>query len=219
MFKIQKFEIIEIVLFVALGAIVLMSWNNNPQQQKLDNIKSVVDSPVSLDEPIKKKEISESLPTTNTTIKGFSNEIKALPPATPTKWEVGQDLYEEQKKQYGDLAVRFWADSNSITFLKEFDVDGDGQKETIIGICGLWGNHCPHEVVIIKNNKQVFSYSDTGVNVSLPESGSGFYIEWHTIKYYENGYCCPTGYMKTKFTFKDNKFIPVSEQEVTYINQ
>jgi len=35
--RIKKFEILGIVLFFALVVIVFASWNNNPQQQKLDN--------------------------------------------------------------------------------------------------------------------------------------------------------------------------------------
>lgn len=319
-FKIQKFEIIEIVFFVALVVIVFVSWNNsNVQQPKSDNIKSVTENSADLDEVMTAEEIAQfkktygwtpsfgytqdqllnfmkdnpdatpaeleagtkeallqgggatqtfkmplcyfpsdnigwgsvdtskdmddtstwkratiiggdvfqSFPTTNITIDGFSNEIKSLPPATPTEWDVGQEYYEEQKKEYGDLAVRFWSGeyrtgeygtgAYSITFLKKFDVDRDGQNETMIGICGLWGNHCPHEILIIKNNKQIFQFGDEGPGIISSETGNGFYLTWHAAKHYEGvGLCCPKGHIKTRFVFENNKFVPIYEQEILY---
>ena len=216
MFKIKKFEIVGVVLFAVISAIVFFSWNNNPQQQEPNNIKSVSEILADSDKGSVVKEISESSVTTVITIQGFSNEIKPLPPVQTKDalfgvsdfytyddrlkdickdfniktcdkendpWEIA---YKDQISEYGDLASRFLF-GDSIQLLQNFDVDGDGQNETIIGICGLWGNHCSHEIIIIKNNKQVFSYAGESPNILSSENGNGFYLEWHTVKHFKNG--------------------------------
>jgi len=109
----------------------------------------------------------------------------------------------------------------TITTIKKFDVDGDGKDETVMGLCG-GGNHCPDKVIIVKNNKIIFSTSAGGIGPNITDTGTsnGFYIEWapwlHDGSKWDVGLCCLPGYKKTRFVFKDEKFIPVYEQEVLY---
>lgn len=150
----------------------------------------------------------------------FSNEVKELPPVTPTTWEVGQERYEEQVAEYGDLAVRFWANESpqTISFVKEFDVDSDGATEQVVGLCGLWGNHCPHEIIIIEGDKQVFS-TTAGLaykDIAEAEDSNGFYLLWDSEEMRANGLAQPLGHIKTRFTYKDGQFQPVSSEEVMY---
>lgn len=150
----------------------------------------------------------------------YSNEMKELPSIIPTTWEVGQESYEEQVAEYGDLAVRFWANESpqSISFVKEFDVDKDGTKEQIVGLCGLWGNHCPHEIIIVDDGRQIFS-ATAGLaykDVVEAEDSDGFYLLWDSEEMRSNGLAQLIGYVKTRFTYKDGQFQPVSSEEVIY---
>lgn len=150
----------------------------------------------------------------------FSNEAKQLPLAVPTTWEVGQERYEGQVAEYGDLAVRFWADGSSISFVKEFDVTDDDVAERIVGLCDIWGNHCPHEIIIIQDDRQIFSttaglaYKDI-VEVEA-EDGNGFYLLWDSEEMRVNGLAQPLGHIKTHFAYKDGQFQPVFSEEVIY---
>lgn len=131
---------------------------------------------------------------------------------TPWQW-----LYKQEIKEYGDLATRFLP-SKSVD-VKKFDVDNDGKDETIIFLCGVGGNHCPHRIVIVKDNKIVFSVSTglTDLNISKTETGNGFYVHWvPTEGKWDRGLCCSLGYMKTRFVYDGGKFKPVYEQEVLY---
>jgi len=166
----------------------------------------------------------QSFPITTITLQDFSNESHDLSITKELKeksYYVGPiaNSYEEQVEKYGDLAIRFLAVSNAITWVKEFDVDLDGKAEKVVGLCGIDGNHCPHEIIIVKDNKQIFSTSAglTGLDISKTDTGNGFYVQWvPTEGKWDRGLCCPLGYIKTRFVYKDGMFMPVYEQEVLY---
>ncbi len=101
--------------------------------------------------------------------------------------------------------------------VKKFDLDGDGIKEIIIYSCGIGGNHCPHKVDIIKNDSIIFSSSLIGAQIYPTDSNNGFYLDWYSEDNLSNGYCCPSGHIRTRFIFENNKFIPILEQEVYYL--
>jgi hypothetical protein len=154
----------------------------------------------------------------------YNQEIKYLPSIKEDKDifimedNIGHDYFREQIKKYSDVARRFLP-YTVITNVEQFDVDTDGLNETIISTCGLWGNHCPHEIMIVKNNKIVFStFAD---NLMKSNTGNGFYLHWvpsrDTDKKWDTGLCCPPGYMKTRFIFEKGKFNPIYEQEILYI--
>jgi hypothetical protein len=164
---------------------------------------------------------------------GYSLENEVLPPVRTyaeifkdsdgdgkIDWE---DLYKDQIKKYGDLATRFIYKGYIIDTVEQFDVDSDGQKETIIFICGTGGNHCPHEILVVKNDRVIFNahagLTDLGLEKSL--DGNGFYVKWvpsdateGTI--WDTGLCCSPGYRKTKFIYENGTFKPVDEKEVLY---
>lgn len=174
----------------------------------------------------------QSYPTTTISIspENYSNDVKSL--GEKKSWEkileentiCGDNKNEdcgflETIKQnyndYKDLAS-IYLPADSI-YTEKFDVDGDNKNETIVFSCGIGGNHCPHSVDIIKDNKIIFSASLNGVNIKPAETKNGFYLEWNNDEDLSSGYCCPRGYVKTKFVYENNKFIPVLEQEVYYL--
>jgi len=134
-------------------------------------------------------------------------EIKANKDIYIMENNIGEDLFTEQISKYGDIARKFLPE-NIITSVENFDVDKDGIDEKIISICGLWGNGCPHRILVVKNNQIVFSTN--GLSVLKTESNNGFTIVW------QKEYKDPYGEMRTRFVFDDGKFIPIYEQEVKY---
>lgn len=97
--------------------------------------------------------------------------------------------------------------------------DKDGKDETIIFLCGVGSNHCPHRIIIVKDQEIIFSVSAglTGLNFSKTETGNGFYMHWvPTEGKWDRGLCCPLGYVKIRFVYDKGKFLPVYEQEVLY---
>lgn len=173
----------------------------------------------------------QSFPTTNITVpsKDYSNEVKDLPLVKPYKeiFKVGSDgkvewdwLYKDQIKEYGDLAYRFIPEGYTIVGLEKFDVDGDGKNETIISLCGTGGNHCPHQIIVVKANKIIFTADVglTGLDITKNDSGNGFYMHWVPSEgeEWDTGLCCPPGYMKTRFVYENGSFKPLYEQKVLY---
>ncbi len=120
---------------------------------------------------------------------------------------MGEETFTEQIDTYGDLARRFLP-HDLVESVEEFDVDNDGMDEQIIGICGLWGNGCPHKILIVRNDSVIFETSARKI-IRTP-SGNGFTLVWQ--KEYKN----PYGDMRTRFVFEGGKFMPVYEQEVKY---
>lgn len=175
-----------------------------------------------------------SFPTTEITLDGgYSNEISDLPLGVDIEeinnWEtdddaeiVFRDLVNDNVKEYGPLATRFFPEQY-ITDLREFDVDNDGQVEKIVSLCGVWGNHCPHEILIIKGDKIIFSayVGLVGLGLENTNTKNGFYLKWvpssKAGSIWDTGLCCSPGYMKTRFVFEKGKFKPVYEQKILYV--
>lgn len=160
----------------------------------------------------------------------YSIEIKDLPQVRTNK-EIFKDsdgdgkidwdwLYKDQIKEYGDLATRFIYEGYTVVGLEKFDVDSDGNKESIIFLCGTGGNHCPHKIIIVKNNKIVFTLDSglTGLDLVKDDTGNGFFVHWVPSEgdEWDAGLCCPPGYMSTRFVYEKGKFIPIYEQKVMY---
>ncbi len=185
----------------------------------------------------------QSFPTTTITLssEGYSNEIKDLPPIKSLKEALSVRLFAHESEalidvsyirerrlaqiqEYGTLASRFLPYDN-IGIMGSFDADNDGVDEMILAVCGEGGNHCPHEVIIIKGDKIIFSTraGGTGPRIVTSDTPNGFYLQWAPWQpgdggIWDVGLCCLPGYMKTRFVYEDGKFIPVYEQEVLYIN-
>lgn len=176
-----------------------------------------------------------SFPTTTITISPdqYSNEVTDLPTIKSDKeilpiinpedeWasvaEARKERFIEQIEKYGDLARSFLPD-DGIVFLNKFDVDADGSEETIIGICGDGGNHCPHKIIIVKEGKIIFSTwgSMSTKEMISSDTPNGFFIKWANDEQENQGFSSPSGYMKTRFVYEDGKFVPVYEQEILYV--
>ncbi len=170
----------------------------------------------------------QSFPTTTISLNNtkYNNERTPLPPAKTVK-EIFADAgiyknhFESQISEYGEYAQRFLPE-DVITSIEYFDIDSDGEKETIISLCSLGGNHCPHEIFVIKNNEVVFhtTAGTTGPNIIDTETGNGFFLTWSPWSSngdkWDVGLCCMPGYMKTRFVYENGTFTPVYEQEVLY---
>lgn len=162
----------------------------------------------------------------------FSTKIESIPPlkslseiddVIASMNERIRPLYEQDEyyqgadliKQYPTWAGRFLPDDN-ITSIEAFDVDEDGKPETIIGLCE-WGNHCPHQMYVVKGSRIIFSATDPvgdGIGIEEDQAGNGFYVEWKAEDQVQT-YCCPSGYMKTKFIYKEGSFMPISEERIS----
>lgn len=166
-----------------------------------------------------------SFPTTTIKLSSddYSNKREKLPaikPWDPNKDFVSKEFFTEQIQKYGTLAARFLSD-DYIVNLQKFDVDSDGELETIVSICSAFGNHCPHKIMVVKNDTVIFSFSAglTGRNLIKSETGNGFYVHWVPLDEgtkWDTGLCCPPGYISTRFVYEKGKFKPVYEQEVLY---
>jgi hypothetical protein len=159
---------------------------------------------------------ARSFPTTTISlnIDTYNQDILSLPAIKEDKdifvmeEDIGHDTFRKQIKLYGDLARRFLP-LKRITDVRKFDVDSDDLNEAIISTCDIWGNGCPHEVMIVKNNKIIFQ---TSYGKILPtKTTNGFYLEW------DRTYKDPHGYILTRFIFENGKFKPIYEQEIFYI--
>lgn len=170
----------------------------------------------------------QSSPTTTVSLESseYSNDWTSLPPIKTTKdiladADIYKDHFESQITKYGEYAQRYLPD-DVITSIELFDVDNDGVKETIISLCSLGENHCPHKVVVIKENRILFQTTAgaTGPNIIDSGFGNGFFVTWspwsNNGDKWDVGLCCMPGYMKTRFVYENGSFVPVYEQEVLY---
>ncbi len=128
------------------------------------------------------------------------------------------DYFKEDYDKHGDIALFTWNDWMDINKIIEYDINGDGENESIIELCGIGGNHCPHKIVIIKDDSIIFKYQGARpLGIKPSEDNNGFYISWASAEsLLDNGWCCPAWETKTKFVFTNNKFIPVSEEKIYY---
>ena len=138
---------------------------------------------------------------------------KSLPPIRSTSEilpgeHVMQRTILSNIEKHGDWAKRFLP-INHVERVEEFDVTGNGIPEYIIALCGLGGNRCPHETIMVDRDLNVIGsfYS----RVIMPHSsGNGFVMRW------EREHRDPNGYMLTRYVYRDGSFWPLYEQEVLY---
>jgi hypothetical protein len=175
---------------------------------------------------IKNIAVYQSYPVTSTTIQSYSSEVFPLKllsagetQAQIAKMEMGSYRAEESFKKFGVLTSHYLP-AYSIYAVDKFDVDGDGQDESIVSYTqtDAAGFGAPM-TDIIKGNNIIFTLSETGstVNSILPaETTNGFYAEWGSVGEF-TGRCCEEGLKRTRFVFKDGKFTPLFEQEIRYL--
>jgi hypothetical protein len=147
----------------------------------------------------------QTYPTTTITLAdAYSSEVGATPGplGSMTSWYLPQDIVS----------------------IKQFDVEGDGTKETIVYLCNANsgdGSDCPHKIEIIKGNKIVFTISDSSIwgdiDLAPSDTGNGFYI--HSFNNaLRSCNACSIGYLKTRFVYENGVFKPIYEQTVYYLN-
>lgn len=109
----------------------------------------------------------------------------------PYKPPAGEEFYTVPEGKYP------WQERN-------FDVDNDGKDERILS-ANTAMNHTPHLAKIVKNNKVIFNAK--GVNVWIDESydHKGFFLS-ETMDWNKGSY------KKTRYIYKEEKFIPVWHQ-------
>lgn len=162
----------------------------------------------------------------NFEIKNYSSEAKELDnktyddmyteftknnPDNFGKWNV-----DESYKKFGKLAL-YYLPEFYITSVEEFDVDSDNNNEKIVTYnITQSATAGSYKTDIIKGNKIIFSSTEDNSSIIKSENRNGFYVEWNNRKY-QYPRCCEEGFTRTRFVFKDNKFIPVYEQEVRYL--
>lgn len=167
----------------------------------------------------------QSAPTTTITLSSedYSQKRERLPSIKTLKKIISEapdyeSVYRDQLRDYGNIATRFLP-TDSISGLRKFDVDNDGKDETILSLCGVGGNHCPHYIIVVRGQNIIFS-SYAGLynkDLAKTDTANGFYLHWTSTEgNWDDGACCTLGYKKTRFVYEDNKFIPVYEQEVKY---
>ncbi|MDP3758678.1 MAG: hypothetical protein Q8Q86_03070 [Candidatus Daviesbacteria bacterium] len=181
------------------------------------------------------KDAFQTYPKSDITLGGYSNSVRDLPFTMQTEDLFKKDRFandsiiQENYREYGQLALRYLP-VNFVSSKKELDVNSDGRVETIITLAGV-GSAAGRTLFadIIKDNKVIFRASDDEEKIDKSKkpglyvwidptsTGNGFYVNWHNDQHYQQGLCCPSGHMKTRFVYKDNKFVPIYEQEVIYL--
>ena len=146
----------------------------------------------------------------------YSTEKRPLPPIRNLDQILNedQDVSDDYKdyfikdvEQYGDLARRFIDVIVGIQKVKYFDVDMDGKDETIIFMCGYTNSGCPQKIIIVKEDKVIFTIDAGHKNSDLikSENGNGFYVHWISKT--------DSTKMETRFTYTNGVFQPSSEKK------
>lgn len=172
------------------------------------------------------KAVYQSYPSTEITIKNYSSETKPLKiknideiMQTFTKSETagfGKTLVEDSYQKYGSLDTNYLP-SDYITDLEKFDVDDDGVLETIVTYNFVGSADAgSYRSDIIKGNNIIFSVQEDNASIIQADTSNGFYVEWKSADD-PTPRCCPNGFKRARFIFKDGKFTPIYEQEVKYL--
>lgn len=174
---------------------------------------------------IKNLAVYQSYPTLNSTITSYENESIPLKNSAPSEINkeiskvvsYGQPQVEDSYKQFGTLISNYLPD-RYIWKTDKFDVDGDGLAETI-AYTNMTGaaDGGSYTSDIIKGNNIIFSVQEDNSMIIPADTSNGFYIEWGQVGDPNAGRCCEEGIKRTRFVFKDNKFIPIYEQEIRYL--
>lgn len=121
-------------------------------------------------------------------------------------------LAENNYSQYGVWTTHFLP-TYEIYKIENFDVDGDDVEETIIHKninCRATGGSFNAD--IIKNGEIIFSTTGHNSAIVPADTNNGFYVEQSDAVG-----CCAAGYLRTRFVFENDKFIPIYEQDVKYL--
>ncbi len=170
--------------------------------------------------------VYQSYPTKMITIKNYSSEIKPL--KTKSFSEVmlefsnsdpqgyGKTSVEESYNKFGTLATNYLP-ADYIQNLNKFDVDEDGTAEQIVTYNFVGSADAgSYRSDIIKGNNIIFSVQEDNASIVPADTANGFYVEWRSADD-SAPRCCPEGFKRTRFVFKDGQFVPIYEQDVKYL--
>jgi hypothetical protein len=121
-------------------------------------------------------------------------------------------LAEENYRQYG-IWTTHYLPAWQIYKVESFDVDGDDVEEMIIHKninCRATGGS--FDADIIKNGEIVFSTTGHNSAIIPADTNNGFYVEQS-----DTVGCCATGFLRTRFVFENDEFVPIYGQEVKYL--
>ncbi len=174
---------------------------------------------------LKNTAVYQSYPYSEITLTEFDSSIRdlqALPlekaiillkEDCPMDWPV--QTARENYRKYGPFTTYALPDYE-IYEINYFDVDKDGKDEAIIHKnfnCRADGGSASADIV--KDNKIIFSATGDDATIIPADTNNGFYVEQRL--YDGSARCCSTGILRTRFVLESNKFVPIYEQEVKYM--
>lgn len=221
----KKIIAVSLVFVIIIGTLLLLEIPQSEEREiSAENEENIENINVSNDSVDDGSDIDDNIRTGN-----YSNEIRPLPPiqtkteifgitdtftledwrreiceefnfkeCNSTPWE---SAYDRQIEEYGDLASRFLFE-DQIMWVRYADVDMDEKEEKIIGICGLFGNGCPHEILIVKGDNIIFSIEADESNV-FTLGYNGFYI-----------ICNDNTATRFDYNKENGKFVPSATKDI-----
>lgn len=101
-----------------------------------------------------------------------------------------------------------------ISSIEEVDMDKDGQKEYLVSLAGIGGNHPPQSAYVIKNKKIVASVDILVGNVYASKDGNGFYLK---VGNFDNdSLCCAKKFRLYRIVYENGKYIPSWVKDGSY---
>lgn len=132
----------------------------------------------------------------------------------PDGW--GKDRVKENFQQYGSLAS-YYLPRDFLMKTEKFDVTGDGNPEMVVMYNSVAAADAgSYHTDVVQGDIIIFSVLEDNAAILAADTTNGFYVEWRSPKD-SSARCCPEGFMRTRFVYKDGTFIPLFEQEVKYL--
>lgn len=169
--------------------------------------------------------VYQSYPTTEITLSDYDSSVRGLK-ALPLEealsllkkdcdmdWPV--QTARENYQKHGSFTTYTLPDQE-IYKIDYFDIDGDNKDEAIVHKnynCRADGGSTSTDIV--KDNKIIFSADGDDATILPADTNNGFYVEQRLSD--NSARCCSTGVLRTRFVLKDNKFVPIYEQEIKFM--
>jgi len=151
------------------------------------------------------------------------SEIKLDPLSASDPLSTSYRSVDENYQHYGELIGGFFSNKGEkIVSLKKADVDMDSVPEKLITTANFGANHPPHHGYVVKNNVIIASIEFITGYIKPAKDNNGFYLKDpvsnpDALSSYLEPMCCPKGYRIYRVVYEDNRFIPVWEQNISYL--
>jgi hypothetical protein len=169
------------------------------------------------------KAVYQSYPTTDITQKEFENKnedlnIRSLQQSLaeydedcPMDWPRERAI--DNFNKWGSW-VTHYLPIYGVDKVEELDVNEDGKNELIV----MRNFNCratsgSYSSEIISEGKIIFTASGDNAAIVEADNNNGFYLEQLLN---DSSRCCESGFIRTRFVYENDEFIPVYEQEVKY---